>query len=658
MPLRLRRGTEANRTSITPVQGEPIYTTDTKKFFIGDGVTPGGVEFNGTSGTSGVNGTSGTSGVNGTSGTSGVNGTSGTSGVNGTSGTTGTSGTSGVNGTSGTSGVNGTSGTSGANGTSGTSGANGANGTSGTSGADGSSGTSGANGTSGTSGSGFTTINNSSVGRILLSDGTTNAATASSNLSWNSGNETLDITNGGIEQIGAYTSTFAGDVIVTGTLTATASIAVSASFASTASYWSGTVTSASYAQTATTASYSYQQFVNVQTLSGTKTILSTDPSVQILNPNGATRTVVLPTNVPTGSKFEIWNSGIDSSNNYLSVGDGVYYIYRVDPGKKITVRFTGVDIFTGPGYPWTIDGETAVSIADNYDNYSYAVGIGYAASNNRDYGIGIGRTAQNNYTNGVGIGFEAQNNYSYGVGTGYSAYNNYTYGIGIGYYAYNNNSNGIGIGKNAYSNYSSGIGIGENASSNYNYGVGIGQNTQNNYNYGVSIGAVATSNAKGTGTVAIGAYSKAERQNEFVTTGTGISTNQAQSIIQKFRNKSLATAAGAFQEIFTDAGSGRLTILASSIYHFRIQINAIEATGFKCKTWEITGAVKRDASNNTTMVGGAPTYYITSEDSGTGNWDVKASANDTNEALKIEVKHDSANNVTFSATVWATETRL
>lgn len=48
MPLRLRRGTDSSRTGITPIQGEPIYTTDTKKFFIGDGTTPGGVEIGGT----------------------------------------------------------------------------------------------------------------------------------------------------------------------------------------------------------------------------------------------------------------------------------------------------------------------------------------------------------------------------------------------------------------------------------------------------------------------------------------------------------------------------------------------------------------------------------------------------------------------------------
>ncbi len=191
---------------------------------------------NGTSGTSGVdgaNGTAGTSGVNGNNGTAGTSGNQGDNGTSGSSGTSGVNGAAGDNGTSGTSGtspykgayvagtyqdgdividglfsyqstannnnnvpsslndwillngldgVSGTSGTSGINGTSGTSGANGANGTAGTSGANGANGTagtSGANGTSGTSGTGFNTISNAGNLRVLLSDGSTNAAVAS-----------------------------------------------------------------------------------------------------------------------------------------------------------------------------------------------------------------------------------------------------------------------------------------------------------------------------------------------------------------------------------------------------------------------------------------------------------------------------------------------
>ena len=47
MPLRLRRGTDTERQLITPQEGEPIYVTDTKSLWIGDGVTPGGFKASG-----------------------------------------------------------------------------------------------------------------------------------------------------------------------------------------------------------------------------------------------------------------------------------------------------------------------------------------------------------------------------------------------------------------------------------------------------------------------------------------------------------------------------------------------------------------------------------------------------------------------------------
>ena len=47
MALKLRRGTEANRTDITPAVGELIYVTDTQKIYVGDGSTPGGNQVTG-----------------------------------------------------------------------------------------------------------------------------------------------------------------------------------------------------------------------------------------------------------------------------------------------------------------------------------------------------------------------------------------------------------------------------------------------------------------------------------------------------------------------------------------------------------------------------------------------------------------------------------
>jgi hypothetical protein len=42
--IRLRRGTNAERLAVIFADGEPVYTTDTHKLFIGDGATLGGIE--------------------------------------------------------------------------------------------------------------------------------------------------------------------------------------------------------------------------------------------------------------------------------------------------------------------------------------------------------------------------------------------------------------------------------------------------------------------------------------------------------------------------------------------------------------------------------------------------------------------------------------
>lgn len=44
MPFQIRRGTEAERTGITTLVGEPLFTTDTKQLYLGDGTTSGGVD--------------------------------------------------------------------------------------------------------------------------------------------------------------------------------------------------------------------------------------------------------------------------------------------------------------------------------------------------------------------------------------------------------------------------------------------------------------------------------------------------------------------------------------------------------------------------------------------------------------------------------------
>jgi hypothetical protein len=52
MSLQIRRGTEAERLTITPLTGELIYTTDTQLVYVGDDATPGGILVSGGGGPS------------------------------------------------------------------------------------------------------------------------------------------------------------------------------------------------------------------------------------------------------------------------------------------------------------------------------------------------------------------------------------------------------------------------------------------------------------------------------------------------------------------------------------------------------------------------------------------------------------------------------
>ena len=45
--LKIKRGLEADRSGVTPAEGEFLYTTDEKKLYIGDGSTAGGIAVGG-----------------------------------------------------------------------------------------------------------------------------------------------------------------------------------------------------------------------------------------------------------------------------------------------------------------------------------------------------------------------------------------------------------------------------------------------------------------------------------------------------------------------------------------------------------------------------------------------------------------------------------
>ena len=77
MALKLRRGIEANRLGITPVDGELIYTTDSNKLYVGDNTTVGGNLVAGLTGDKGQKGEIGADGADGVIGVDGAKGQKG-----------------------------------------------------------------------------------------------------------------------------------------------------------------------------------------------------------------------------------------------------------------------------------------------------------------------------------------------------------------------------------------------------------------------------------------------------------------------------------------------------------------------------------------------------------------------------------------------------
>lgn len=102
-----------------------------------------------------------------------------------------------------------------------------------------------------------------------------------------------------------------------------------------------------------------------------------------------------------------------------------------------------------------------------------------------------------------------------------------------------------------------------------------------------------------------------------------------------------------------------LRVRPNRVYSFMIQVAAYQHAGVgtisDSATWEISGAIKRDGSNNTSLLGlngtGAPLFA----DAGASTWSVSVSADDTNEALIVTVTGEAGKTIRWSAAVYTAE---
>ena len=109
------------------------------------------------------------------------------------------------------------------------------------------------------------------------------------------------------------------------------------------------------------------------------------------------------------------------------------------------------------------------------------------------------------------------------------------------------------------------------------------------------------------------------------------------------------TDATANQVLFLDGSSQRLTIPAETTWMFTVKLAAHNDTDNDGGWWFFRGGIRRDASNNTSLIGTVFEEY--SKDSNISSATASVVADDTNEALEIRVTGVASKNIRWVAVV-------
>jgi hypothetical protein len=422
--------------------------------------------------------------------------------------------------------------------------------------------------------------------------------------------------------------------------------------------------------------------VNTETLSGHKTIADGDPTIQLLTPNGANRNVLLPATPAADCEFVIVNAGAHTIESYLEVkldGDSNYFtwLYAHATARVAFDLVSGRWTCYGPGWQRTRTGANtyvggeATEIGYNADGSSAGAAVGQYA-NGSNYGAAVGNAAngssgaavgyQANGSSGAAVGYQANgssgaavghqaNGSDYGAAVGQNA-DGSNYGAAVGQYADGSN-NGAAVGSDsngsngaAVGQYANGSSIGAavgNSANGSGQGAAVG-NAANGSNNGAAVGYYANNNSKGFGS-AIAAYSRQERYGGHARTGDHWDTSKQHT--EDVQWKGQTTNATATEIFLHGESANRCTVLASSVIGFTVRVVGINSTTFATYDIEIKGTIKRDASNNTTLV--SATSQLFSDEMSLGISAVIVEADDVNEALIVKVTGLASNTIMWGA---------
>jgi trimeric autotransporter adhesin len=243
----------------------------------------------------------------------------------------------------------------------------------------------------------------------------------------------------------------------------------------------------------------------------------------------------------------------------------------------------------------------------------------------------------------------------------------------------------LAMGPGAVASFSDSIAIGQNSTATKAAAIAIGQNTDATGANSIAIGGASSdsssSDATGARSVAIG-YSSLASSADVMALGVGAEANQRYSIaVGRYAlaniKSQMAFSAGTFSSAgdnqwsvitarvsTTDAtvtklnpagdNSNLMILRANTAWSFRITLIAREAATGDAFTERFEGLIKRDGANNTTLVGTVSSSRI-AEDAGATSWSATVSADDTSEALQIQVTGEAAHTIRWVAHIHISE---
>lgn len=404
--------------------------------------------------------------------------------------------------------------------------------------------------------------------------------------------------------------------------------------------------------------YSY----NNETLTGNKTVtVGIDEQIQHLNPNGANRTITVADGTAEGQCFEFYNTNPTDDGFQLIINiTGTANYGKLARDQAFKIFWTGTE--------WLQD-QTAL---ESWDFSTIAIGYGQTVKGLG--GIAIGSVAAIVANDNIAIGPSAScgavNDIVIGAGADASSSSlGDNVLLGKQSFADANSQRSIAIGTSSYTDGEDAIAVGGSTNSGADFAITMGYQTSVNAIGGIAIGHQAAS-VTTTGyavslgyqsladedySIALGANSYTSRWGEFAITVDKAAAIPKSTSFEIYWYGTTANATPA--EIFLGGvASNRCTVKASSVMKFTISVTARDNTTGDCAAYEFTGAIKRDAANNTALVGGNVSKSTIAEDD--ASWDVAVTADDTNEALIITVTGDTTNTVQWAAVANCVETNF